>query len=144
MRHTGDVITFVPWDTFEPWLGSKWKKRGQEYDEFKDQISQALLSQYRERYPELAPMIKFTELSTPLSTHHFARSHRGSIYGLASEPDRFLDDTLTPKTPIKGLYMAGVDVMAPGIAGALGGGALAVAAAEPLEAMRYLRPIMRG
>ena len=40
--------------------------------------------------------------------------------------------------------MAGVDVMAPGIAGALGGGALAVAAAEPLEAMRYLRPIMRG
>ena len=144
MRHTGEVITFVPWDTFEPWLGSKWKKRGQEYDEFKDQISQALLSQYRERYPYLAPMIKFTELSTPLSTHHFARSHRGSIYGLASEPDRFLDDTLTPKTPIKGLYMAGVDVMAPGIAGALGGGALAVAAAEPLEAMRYLRPIMRG
>jgi all-trans-retinol 13,14-reductase len=89
-------------------------------------------------------MVKFTELSTPLSTHHIARSHRGSIYGLASEPDRFLNEGLTPKTSVKGLYMGGVDVMAPGIAGALGGGALAVAAAEPVAAVRYLRPIMRG
>jgi phytoene dehydrogenase-like protein len=68
----------------------------------------------------------------------------GSIYGLASEPERFTNDALTPKTGIKGLYMAGVDVMAPGIAGAIGGGALAVAAAEPVAALRYLRPIMKG
>lgn len=143
-RQTGEVITFVPWDSFTPWLGTRWKKRGEEYEEFKESLTRALLSQYLEHYPELAPMVAFSELSTPLSTHHFARSHHGSIYGLASEPERFLNEELTPKTPIKSLYMAGVDVMAPGIAGALGGGALAVAAAEPLAAMRYLRPIMRG
>ena len=132
VRHTGEIITFVPWESFQKWRGSRWKKRGAEYDEFKEQVSQALLSQYFEHYPDLEPMLAFSELSTPLSTHHFARSHRGSIYGLASEPDRFMSDDLTPKTQIKGLYMAGVDVMAPGIAGAIGGGALAVAAAEPL------------
>jgi all-trans-retinol 13,14-reductase len=144
LRHTGEVITFVAWEPFTRWIGTRWKKRGQEYDEFKEDLSQALLAQYLENYPELAPMVKFTELSTPLSTHHIARSHRGSIYGLASEPDRFLNEGLIPKTPVKGLYMGGVDVMAPGIAGALGGGALAVAAAEPVAAVRYLRPIMRG
>ncbi len=144
LRQTGEVITFVPWDPFKPWLGTRWQKRGQEYDEFKEKLSSTLLSQYLENYPELASMVKFTELSTPLSTHHFARSNRGSIYGLASEPDRFLNESLTPKTAVKGLYMGGVDVMAPGIAGALGGGALAVAAAEPVAALRYLRPIMRS
>jgi all-trans-retinol 13,14-reductase len=143
-RQTGEIITFVPWDSFEQWRGTRWKKRGAEYDEFKEQVSQALLSQYLEHYPDLRPLVSFSELSTPLSTHHFARSHRGSIYGLASEPERFTNDALTPKTGIKGLYMAGVDVMAPGIAGAIGGGALAVAAAEPVAAMRYLRPIMKG
>ena len=144
MRNTGEVITFVPWESFEPWLGSRWQKRGEEYEEFKETLTQALLGQYLENYPELRPMVSFTEMSTPLSTHHFAASHSGSIYGLASEPERFLDEGLNPKTTVKGLYMAGVDVMAPGIAGALGGGALAAAAAEPVAAMRYLRPIMRG
>jgi all-trans-retinol 13,14-reductase len=144
LRQTGEVITFVPWEPFTPWLGTKWQKRGEEYDEFKEELSEVLLSQYFENYPQLASMVRFTELSTPLSTHHFARSNRGSIYGLASEPDRFLNESLTPKTSVKGLYMGGVDVMAPGIAGALGGGALAVAAAEPVAALRYLRPIMRA
>ena len=144
MRHTGEVITFVPWESFEPWLGSRWQKRGEEYEEFKETLTQALLGQYLQNYPELRPMVSFTEMSTPLSTHHFAASHYGSIYGLASEPGRFLDEGLNPKTDVKGLYIAGVDVMAPGIAGALGGGALAAAAAEPVAAMRYLRPIMRG
>lgn len=143
-RHTGEIITFVPWDAFQPWLGTRWKKRGAEYDEFKESISQTLLAQYLEHYPGLGSMVAFSELSTPLSTHHFARSHRGSIYGLASEPERFTSPHLTPKTQTRGLYMGGVDVMAPGIAGAIGGGALAVAAAEPVGAMRYLRPIMRG
>ena len=144
VRHTGEIITFVPWKSYEGWLGSRWKKRAPEYDEFKASVSEALLNQYFEHYPDLKSMVKFSELSTPLSTHHFARSHRGSIYGLASEPDRFLNEELIPKTGIKGFYMAGVDVMAPGIAGAIGGGALAVAAAEPVAALRYLRPIMKG
>jgi len=74
LRQTGEVITFVAWEPFTPWLGTRWKKRGEEYDEFKENLSQALLAQYLENYPELAPMVKFTELSTPLSTHHFARS----------------------------------------------------------------------
>ena len=143
-RQTGEIITFVPWQSYEPWLGSRWQKRASEYDEFKARVSEALLDQYLEHYPNLKSMVKFSELSTPLSTHHFARSHRGSIYGLASEPERFLNEELVPKTDIKGFYMAGVDVMAPGIAGAIGGGALAVAAAEPVGALRYLRPIMRG
>jgi all-trans-retinol 13,14-reductase len=144
VRHTGEIITFVPWEPFQRWRGTRWKKRGGEYEEFKEEVSQALISQYFEHYPDLRPLLSFSELSTPLSTHHFARSYRGSIYGLASEPERFMSEDLSPKTSVKGLFMAGVDVMAPGIAGAIGGGALAVAAAEPMAAMRYLRPIMKG
>ena len=41
------------------------------------------------------------ELSTPVSTTHFTEAHHGSIYGLATEPTRFLHGGLEPKTPIR-------------------------------------------
>jgi all-trans-retinol 13,14-reductase len=142
-RHTGEAITFVPWEPFTPWLNTRWKKRGPDYRQFKDSLTEAMLSQYREHYPDLAPMVSHAELSTPLSTHHFARSEHGSIYGLATEPERFLSDELGPKTPVKSLYLAGVDVMAPGVAGAMGGGIVGALAAEPVAVARYLRPLMK-
>ncbi len=142
LRHTGEAVTFVSWDVFERWSGTRWKRRGDEYDAFKAELIEALLSQYGDLYPALAPMVRHAELSTPLSTNHFARSARGSIYGLVTEPERFFEEALTPRTSVKHLYLAGVDVMAPGIAGALGGGVMAAMAAEPIKAGRYLRPIM--
>jgi all-trans-retinol 13,14-reductase len=143
LRHTGEAITFVPWESFAPWAGTRWQRRGPGYDEFKATLTRSLLEQYAGHYPRLGPMIRHAELSTPLSTHHFARSHHGSIYGLAAEPWRFLGGSLLPRTPIRRLYLAGADVMTPGIAGAMGGGVLAVLAAEPVRALRFLRPIMQ-
>jgi len=142
-RNTGEAITFVPWDAFSQWSGTRWKRRGASYDTFKEALTTALLEQYLTRYPGLASFVDHVEMSTPLSTNHFAASHRGSIYGLGTAPERFHDESLRPRTGIKGLYLGGADASAPGIAGALGGGVLAAAAAEPLRGMRFLQPIMR-
>ena len=142
-RHTGEVITFVPWDAFAQWSGTWWQKRGTDYDEFKQRLTDALIEQYMAHYPRLAPLVDHVEMSTPLSTNHFAASHRGSIYGLGTEPARFLDRSLDPKTGLRGLYLAGADTSAPGVVGALGGGVLAAAAAEPWRAGRYVQPVMR-
>ena len=142
-RHTGEAITFVPWESFSDWTGSKWKRRGESYDAFKSKMTEVLLEQYLSHYPELEPMVDHVELSTPLSTNHFAASHRGSIYGLSTTPERFHDKSLHPKTDVKGLYFGGVDASTPGIAGALSGGLLAAMAAEPVRGARYLAPISR-
>ena len=143
LRHTGEAITFVRWEAFEQWQDTHWQKRGDGYEAFKQVLTQRMLDQYAEHYPDLAPMIRHAELSTPLSTNHFARSDRGSIYGLTTEPDRFIGDTLIARSPVKNLYLAGVDVLTPGVAGALGGGVLAAVAAEPLRTARALRPLIR-
>ena len=36
LRHTGEVVTFVPWETFEPWMSTRWQKRGDDYAAFKE------------------------------------------------------------------------------------------------------------
>jgi all-trans-retinol 13,14-reductase len=142
MRHTGEAITFVPWEAFSDWEGTRWSRRGGTYDSFKQRITDAILEQYLDRYPDLAPYVDHAELSTPLSTNHFTGAFRGSIYGLGTEPDRFTDETLLPRTAVKGLYLAGSDAGTPGITGALIGGALAAVAAEPIRAGRYVQRVM--
>ncbi len=142
-HHTGEAITFVPWDAFARWAGTRWQKRGHGYDAFKGALTERLLDQYLGHYPALASLVEHVEMSTPLSTNHFAASHRGSIYGLATTPDRFADHSLMPRTAIKGLFLGGVDASTPGIAGALSGGVMAATAAEPIRGVRFLQPIMR-
>ena len=137
-KHTGEVVTFVPWSVFEPWRALPWKKRGADYDAFKHELQQSLLDQFFAKMPELSAMLDYVELSTPLSTDHFVRPVGGSIYGLEPTPKRFRTGVLRPKSPIRNLYFAGSEVTTVGVMGAMMGGVLAATAAEPARAMRYL------
>jgi all-trans-retinol 13,14-reductase len=145
-RHTGEVVTFAPWESFAAWRGTRWKKRGADYDAFKERLSEALARQFFEHMPELEPMVKHAELSTPVSTDHFCRPLRGSIYGLEPTPERFTNRWLRPRSPIDGLFFSGSEVATVGVIGAMMGGVLAALAAEPIATMRQLERsgVMRG
>jgi len=138
-RHTGEVVTFVPWDRFAGWLGTRWHKRGADYDGLKNQLQDSLLRQFLTKMPGLRGMIDHVELSTPLTTDHFVRPTRGSIYGLEPTPERFANPHLRPRSPIPGLLLAGSDVATVGVIGAMMGGVLAAASAEPRRALALLR-----
>ena len=143
-RHTGEVVTFVPWERFAAWQGTRWRRRGDDYDALKKRLADGLLEQFLRRMPGLRDHLDFVELSTPLSTDHFVRPARGSIYGLEPTPERFANPYLRPRTPISGLFMAGSDVATVGVIGAMMGGVLAAAAAEPRHALGLLRGLGRG
>ena len=142
-RHTGEVVTFVPWRAFEAWRETRWMKRGEDYEAFKARLEQALLAQLLDHMPGLRPFVDHVELSTPLSTDHFARPLHGSIYGLEPTPERFACSWLRPRAPIDGLFFAGSDVATVGVIGAMMGGVLAALSAEPRRVTRYLGPSMR-
>ncbi|MCC7385205.1 MAG: NAD(P)/FAD-dependent oxidoreductase [Deltaproteobacteria bacterium] len=139
--HTGEVVTFVPWRVFEKWQGRPWRDRGAEYDAFKADLSEHLLRQLLEHRPQLERYVRFSELSTPLSTDHFTRPLQGSIYGLEPTPDRFRNKTLRPRAPIQRLYFAGSEVATVGVIGAMMGGVLGAVAAEPAATLRFLREV---
>jgi all-trans-retinol 13,14-reductase len=138
-RHTGEVVTFVPWDRFAGWLGTRWKRRGADYDAFKKALQDSLLEQLLRRMPGLRPLVDHVELSTPLSTDTFVRPMQGSIYGLLPTPARFANPYLRPRSKIPGLFFAGSEVATVGVIGAMMGGALAAAAVDPVGATRLLR-----
>ena len=63
--------------------------------------------------------IDVCEVSSPLTTEHFANYQKGEIYGLEHAPKVFRVKLLRAQTPIKNLYMTGQDVVTVGIGGAL-------------------------
>ena len=143
VRHTGEVVTFVPYDVFVPWREDRWKKRGVDYESFKEKMKEKLLEQFFEHVPGLKEHLVFAELSTPVSTEHFVRPVRGSIYGIEPTPSRFENRWLRPRSPVKDLFFSGSEVATVGVIGAMMGGVLAAVSAEPIEAVRFLAPLVK-
>ncbi|MDX2002482.1 MAG: NAD(P)/FAD-dependent oxidoreductase [Chitinophagales bacterium] len=127
-KATIEIITFAPFEKFAQWDGTRWKKRGEDYEAYKENIAQKLLQHLYEREPQVKDKIDFYELSTPLSTKHFVNYQHGEIYGLEHTPERFRLKNLRPQTPIKNLYLTGQDIVTVGIGGALFSGVLTASA----------------
>jgi all-trans-retinol 13,14-reductase len=123
-RATVDVIAAAPFEWFEQWAGSRWKHRDPEYDAFKERLAERMLEALYDQLPQLRGKVAFHEISTPLTTQHFAGYERGELYGIDHTPQRFRQGFLKPSTPIPGLYLTGQDIVTCGVAGAMFGGVL--------------------
>lgn len=140
-RHTCEVLALVDWSCFAQWdrsnapegmhPGTASAARSESYHAFKAKIEQQVLAQFGERFPELMPCVRRIESSTPVSLATYTGAEHGAMVGLQTTPQRFLAQALRPRTPIRGLYLAGQDVATPGVIGAAMGGMMAAASAEP-------------
>lgn len=130
-RHTAEAVAFTSWESFRQWQDSARGARPPAYQGFKALIEERLLAQFERRFPALAPLVRWREASTPLTTAAFTGAWRGASYGLEPTPRRFLSRHLGVRTPIRGLYLAGQDAATVGVTGAMMGGVLAAAAIEP-------------
>lgn len=123
-----DIITLIPYETFEKWSDKTWKKRGEEYEALKEEIAQRLLKELYKQLPQVEGKINCYELSTPLTTEHFVNYKKGEIYGLDHSPSRFRQSFLKPRTPIKNFHLTGQDIVTAGVGGALFSGVLSAMA----------------
>jgi all-trans-retinol 13,14-reductase len=122
--HTAEIIAFTDYAYFERWKNQPWKKRDAEYKAVKERIADALVAFVDRHYPGFADLIEFRELSTPITTEYFSSHPRGSIYGVACTPARFVAAEApwcNPVSPFENLYLTGADVSSPGVAGAMMG-----------------------
>lgn len=130
-KHAGEMLAWTEWSTVERWAGLAPEERGADYQEFKARTEDAMFAQFERYFPDLARLVVFRELSTPLSTASITGHHHGAFYGLDVTPERVASKALRAATPISGLYLAGQDVASPGVPGAMWGGLLAAASVDP-------------
>ena len=128
-KSTIEVIAMLPYAAFARWEDARWRRRGEDYDAFKQRFVSRLLAELECQVPSVKGRIAHAELSTPVTTRHFMNYGQGEIYGIASTPERFAMRALGARTPIRGLYLTGQDVSGLGVVGALFGGVISASAA---------------
>jgi all-trans-retinol 13,14-reductase len=136
-KSTIDVITLLPYERFLKWEGTSWMKRGEDYDKLKVKITNRLLDHLYDQLPHLKGKIDCCELSSPLTTKNFVNYNKGELYGIDHTPTRFSQKFLRPKTPIKGLYLTGQDIVSAGVGGALFSGLITASAITKVNLGRY-------
>jgi len=128
--HSAEILTFTDdYSFFSKWRDQPWKHRDEEYQKLKGRISGAMLSHVDRFVPGFADSVEFQELGTPLSNEYFTSHYQGGSYGIKSVPARFCKANLKwthPKTPIKGLFLTGMDIAGLGVTGAMMGGLMCV------------------
>jgi len=120
-HQTIEVVVPAPYEPFAAWSRSAWKRRDGDYTALKQRLHDRLLEALERQIPGIGRAIVVSEVSTPLTTRHFANAAHGETYGLAHTPARFASRDLKPVTPVPGLYLTGQDVSTCGVAGALAG-----------------------
>jgi len=140
-RSTIEIVAPAPYEIFEPWAGTTWGKRGDDYEALKQSYGERLLEHLYDKLPQLRGRIDYWEVSTPLSVQWFCGYGRGELYGLDHDPARLRQSWLRPRTRIPGLWLTGQDVMSCGVTGAMMGG---VASAMSIAGARRMMPVMKG
>ncbi len=123
-KATMEVIVPSSFKHYKKWSEEPWRKRGDDYEVYKEKLSNRIIEEVYRYCPHLRNKISFYELSTPLSTKNLANYEYGELYGIDHNPERFSQKWLKPKTPIKNLYLTGQDILTVGLAGALASGVL--------------------
>ncbi|MEO9470327.1 NAD(P)/FAD-dependent oxidoreductase [Parasphingorhabdus sp.] len=130
-KHMGQFLVWADWAAVEQWADQPIGSRGKDYADFKHRVEETLMAQFARFFPDLAELVVYRELATPLSTVTFTGHRKGAFYGLDVTPERVMCDALRAKTPVPGLYLTGQDVTSPGLPGAMIGGLLSAASVDP-------------
>ena len=130
-KHTGQLLVWTDWESVAQWMNQPDGGRSDDYADFKRRAEETLMTRFENQFPDLAKLVVYRELATPLSTITYTGHREGAFYGLDVTPERVMCDALRAKTPVPGLFLAGQDVASPGIPGALMGGLLSAACVDP-------------
>ena len=74
---TMEAITVANWSDYDNWKDEPWKKRGSDYEQMKEKLSERILKTVYKHVPQAKVAMDYSELSTPLSVKSLANYPRG-------------------------------------------------------------------
>ncbi len=112
------ILTSGEYERWQTWEHTKTGRRGNDYLREKENRAWRLI---REAEDMLGPLhgAKLLDAYTPLTTRDWVNSPNGSAYGVLRSSDQLLEASILNRTSVKGLFLAGQSVMAPGILGTI-------------------------
>ena len=112
------ILTSGDYERWRKWEHTKTGQRGENYVREKKNRAWRLIHESEEIFGPLQDA-KLVDAYTPLTTRDWVNSPEGSAYGVLRSSDQLLEASILNRTSVKGLFLAGQSVMAPGIIGTI-------------------------
>jgi phytoene dehydrogenase-like protein len=114
------ILTSGQDDLWLPWRQTKSSRRGDGYRQAKADHARHLVKKAEKIFGAFKGL-EIIDTYTPLTIRDWVNSPGGSAYGVLRSTDQMLAAALLNRTSIKGLYLAGQNVLAPGVIGTIMG-----------------------
>jgi all-trans-retinol 13,14-reductase len=130
---TGEVLTYMGVDEVNQWLGTRVGRRGDDYEDFKRRKAERLLDALEEEVPGIRDHIETYYTSTPLTYLDYTGVPDGAMYGIAKDVNLVGMGSVSCRTSIPNLLLAGQCVTLHGMMGVLAGSLLTCAEVLTLD-----------
>ena len=117
-RNLLTILTSGDYESWRKWEHTKTGQRGEGYVREKKNRAWRLIHEAEEIFGPLQDA-KLVDACTPLTTRDWVNSPQGSAYGVLRSSDQLLEASILNRTSVKGLFLSGQSVMAPGVIGTI-------------------------
>lgn len=118
---SGVILSYMRFEEMQPWLNTQVGKRGSDYENFKRERAERLISCVERDKPGLRKAIRYYYTSTPLTYFNYTGTPEGSAYGIARDITLGVSCHIPQRTKLPGLYLTGQNINSHGILGVLVG-----------------------
>lgn len=118
---SGVILSYMNFEDVEKWKGGRPGHRGEEYEAFKREHAERLISAVEKHRPGLLSSIDSYFTSTPLTYLDYTGTEDGSMFGVAKDINAGAAGRVPYKTKIPNLFLAGQNVNSHGMLGVIVG-----------------------
>ncbi len=116
-HHCIEAITFIDYNAFEKYKDEK-AQRSQEYLDFKERLTQKMISGLEKAVPGIGKHIVHKDLGTPITNEYYINTTDGNVYGTEKSLKNIGPFAFKAKSEIESLYLCGASILSHGVAGA--------------------------
>ena len=118
---TAEVLTYMDYRELEQWAGTRSGQRGESYEQFKKMKAEKVLDTLEQEVPGIRDEIEQYYTSTPLTYADYTGVPQGAMYGTARDVREVGAGSISCRTNIPNLLLAGQGVALHGMMGVLAG-----------------------
>ena len=122
--NTAVLISYMDFDDVAQWVGTKTGRRGEDYENFKQEKAERLLALLERQIPGTRQNIEHFYTSSPLTYFDYTGTERGSMYGVLRDCNESIHSLVSQRTRIPNLFQTGQNVNSHGVLGVIIGSIL--------------------
>ncbi|MBQ6084611.1 MAG: NAD(P)/FAD-dependent oxidoreductase [Bacteroidales bacterium] len=111
------IISMMSFDEVRRWEDTKTGHRSDDYEHWKRQMTEKVLSRMEQIYPDFRGSIEFSFASSPLTIRDFYGNKEGSNYGFQKDSNDLMLSQMSVFTKVKNLFLTGQNVNIHGFCG---------------------------